>query len=418
MVIFLLALILRISLLFSAYHGDLNNNISWGTEAVSRGLNGFYGTSSDSRNWPYSAPNQPPLTILMFAGARAVFIQTDKLLWSLNNSFQIFPSSLVWFWESRGMVLLVKLPSIIADLGIGYLIYRYFKGRKGVDLGLRLSAIWLFNPVVWYNSSVWGQTDSIVNFLGLAAILLLLNKRLIGAILAFTLSVLFKGSLAYFAPLLLFVAVRQKHGFVVWLKSLIVALLALLVSSIWFHPEADLLSWLPNLYTSRIFPGEIGYLTASGFNFWWLVNPGKVSDSTTYLGVPARILGFVPLAISLLLSGIALYKKMTDKRVFIIFCLVAFVAFEFMTRIHGRYLYPFFPMATILLGLVPVLAIPYILLSLVHWLNLYYGFWAPPFHFLESLYLNPMFMNMIAVSGLVLFVIVLYNLAKIIYKDA
>ena len=36
--ILLFALILRLSLVFVAYHGDLNNNISWATLSVERGL--------------------------------------------------------------------------------------------------------------------------------------------------------------------------------------------------------------------------------------------------------------------------------------------------------------------------------------------------------------------------------------------
>src|SRR3990167_10923077 len=162
--IFFSAFVLRLSVSLIAYHGDLNNNISWGTLALERGLNGFYG-SSDANDWPYSAPNQPPLSILSLAGLRVVYLAIENISWRLNNQFSFFPSTFIWFWEAKGMTLLMKLPSIFADLGIGWLIYKYFEKEGKHKLGLILSAVWLFNPIIWYNSSIWGQTDSIVNLL-------------------------------------------------------------------------------------------------------------------------------------------------------------------------------------------------------------------------------------------------------------
>ena len=64
LIVFSVAFILRIYMIFVGYHGDLNNNISWGLLSFERGLKGFY----ESSIWPFSAPNQPPLTILLFYG--------------------------------------------------------------------------------------------------------------------------------------------------------------------------------------------------------------------------------------------------------------------------------------------------------------------------------------------------------------
>ncbi len=56
---------------------------------------------------------------------------------------------------------LMKLPSILADLAIGWLIYRLI-----LDLGaskrraLVGAAIFVFNPITWFDSIVWGQVDA------------------------------------------------------------------------------------------------------------------------------------------------------------------------------------------------------------------------------------------------------------------
>ncbi len=397
--IFLLAFVFRLSLIFVAYHGDLNNNISWATLAFDRGLKNFY----EGASWPFSAPNQPPLTILTFAFARAVWLAIEKLSWFLNNTIRIFPSGFIWFWEERGMVLLLKLPGIVADMGIAWLIYTYFKKRKSKK-ALLLSAVWLFNPITLYNSSIWGQTDSVVNFLGLIGVYYLLKKDFLKFTFSMTLSLLFKGSLAIFVPILLVIALVQGYKLKLWIKAVLVSLGTLFVVSIWFHPQTDVFLWLFNLYKNRIFPGEIGYLTANAFNFWWLVNPGKVLDSSLYFGIAARIWGFVLLGAGIIAATFWLKKKkLSDKRIFTALVLLSLISFLFMTRIHERYLYPFFPVATILLGLVPGMLIPYIILSITHLLNLYHLFWAPPLAGLELIYRTAWFMPTLSVINILVF---------------
>ncbi len=397
-VVFLSALILRLSLVFVAHHGDLNNNISWGNLAVERGLNGYY----EGKNWPYSNPNQPPLTILTFTGTSLVWKSVENASWFLNNRFKVFPSAFIWFWEGRGMDLMVKLPGIIADLLIGYLIYKFLKERKNKQ-AILITCIWFFNPVIWYNSAIWGQTDSIVNLLGFAGVIYLLKKDLVKSLVFITLSVLFKGSLTLFIPIILIYAIFQKYPFKKWLHSTFYVLLTTLLVSVWFHPKWDLFIWLVNLYKNRIFPGEIGYLTANSFNLWWLINPGKVLDSVLYLGIQARMWGIIIVLISMAVLIFYQIKKLDEKRLLIALAVISLVSFLFMTRIHERYLYPFFIPATILLVSISGILIPYLILSLTHLLNLYHLFWAPGIPVLERLYLNSAFPNVISLINLAVF---------------
>ncbi len=87
-------------------------------------------------------------------------------------------------------------------------------------IALFIASIWLFNPITWYNSAVWGQTDSVVNLLGLLSIFALLNKQLAKSSVFFVLSLLFKGSLVIFLPIIGLVAILQKHSLKEWYKSI------------------------------------------------------------------------------------------------------------------------------------------------------------------------------------------------------
>ncbi len=59
-------------------------------------------------------------------------------------------------------VFLIKLPIILADIIVGYLIYRVgVLAGLGEDRSLKASLIWIFNPITFFMSSVWGMFDSI-----------------------------------------------------------------------------------------------------------------------------------------------------------------------------------------------------------------------------------------------------------------
>lgn len=209
----------------------------------------------------------------------------------------------------------------------------------------------------------------------------------------FTCSILFKGSLSYFAPLFLVVGLFQNYTWKEWSMGILWSIVLTTLVSLPFHPYPDFLFWLSNLYTNRFIPGEIGYLTANAFNFWWLVDSGKTYDTALYFGIPARIWGFLPVLLVMLWNIRNLKKGVNDKNVFFSLALLAFTIFLFMTRIHERYLYPFFPYATLLLLSMPRMWVVYLLISFVHLLNLYNLFWVPPIPFLENALTNTQFTN-------------------------
>ena len=53
-------------------------------------------------------------------------------------------------------LILLKIPSILSDLGAAYLIYHFASHRFSKSTALLLSAIYAFNPAVLINSVVWG----------------------------------------------------------------------------------------------------------------------------------------------------------------------------------------------------------------------------------------------------------------------
>src|SRR5699024_1678095 len=74
---------------------------------------------------------------------------------------------ILWFLEKlrqllgldaagSGFTLLIKLPSILADLACGWLLYRLTEKKAGSYLGALAAGLYLFCPAVLINSTIWG----------------------------------------------------------------------------------------------------------------------------------------------------------------------------------------------------------------------------------------------------------------------
>lgn len=105
---------------------------------------------------------------------------------------------------------LIKLPAIIADVVLGWVVWSMARelgaGRRAALLG---GAIVVANPITWFDSVVWGQVDSVgVVFLLLALRELWRDRLERGAILAVVAAVI-KPQLGILVPIVAAVTIRR-----------------------------------------------------------------------------------------------------------------------------------------------------------------------------------------------------------------
>jgi Gpi18-like mannosyltransferase len=75
---------------------------------------------------------------------------------------------------------LFKIPGILADVGIGIILYKMTKGTKYEKIVL---IAWLFNPFTFMISSIWGALDPVAAFFAVAAVYLVWkNKPVLSAV--------------------------------------------------------------------------------------------------------------------------------------------------------------------------------------------------------------------------------------------
>ncbi|MFZ5366031.1 MAG: hypothetical protein ACOZBZ_01940 [Patescibacteria group bacterium] len=377
-IIILFAFFLRLILAFGPYHPDLGNHLDWGKKFWEVGPGRFY----EYQFWQVSWPNQPPGTIYLFAFVHKISEVIFNLIWWLNVAIPVFPSFLVPFIQEKLPIILVKLPSILADLGIAWVIYLIVKKLKDEKLAKLATVVFIFNPVTFYNSSIWGQTDAIINFFALLGLYFLLIRKPILGMSSFIFSLYFKTSLIIFLPIFLLLVIREKYSLVKIVFAFIVPVLVIAIISLPFSAVAhyNVFKWLySDLYLTRVFGHQGNMLTANAFNFWALlfgIDLAK-TDLGKFLWFNFRQWGqliFSPLLVFLLFF---LWYCFSWRNVVFVLSLVAFSAFLFLTNMHERYLYPVFPLVTILLVFYPKILPLFLLLSFIHLANLYH-LWGVP----------------------------------------
>lgn len=405
-----IALVIRLILVFiGGFHPDLRNHIDWGKRLWQYGFKQFY----EQNVWSFSWPNQPVGTIYLFGLIYKLQEFIFKILFFFNTQIRAFPSFIIPFLERKLPVIAVKFPFILADIGLGYLIYvilrRITKSNKKALTGLNL---FLFNPALIYNSAVWGQTDSLINLLALLGLWLFWRKKYFWGFLAFIGSLYFKLSLIIWLPVLSLLLLKYREDWLKMLKGLVPALFFFVLSVIPFVNHRNLFSWIWYLYFNRVLGRRGDMLSGNAFNFWTLiygVNLG-LKENTSLLGTTAKRIGnLLTILIGLglgLVGWLRIKAKSSFKTYLYLAILLAYAVFLFMTNMHERYLYPIFAPLAVLTAIGRLKPIYFYLLSGIHLINLYNLWYYPKINFLKSLLLwqNDLIPRLLSLALIILFV--------------
>ncbi|MFQ5452498.1 MAG: hypothetical protein ACE5DQ_02960 [Candidatus Paceibacterota bacterium] len=409
--LFLAGLTLRLLLLFIDFSFDVNNHISWAQDAYNRGLPGFYETPSTAV-FAHRFPNYPPLSIFMFIPFYVLREFIFNLAWQANLAIPLFPSNIIPFLESRAfMAGVFKIPGLISDFALAWTLYVFAKKviPKKKKLHIVSAALVLFHPTIFYNSSFWGQIDAIpILFTLIAVYLLLYTKRFLTSATSLMIALLIKPTMLVYVPVYALVFVK-KHGAKKSLYAGLVSVILFWVSFLPFFSQGSVLLFPFQVYAHKILTAQsISFVSNSAYNAWTL-NPAlmQVQDAASFLaGLSYRIIGFAVTAVIFIVLLKKLYqRKLTGFAVLFALSLSAYTAFLFMTKMHERYM-----ILIILPLLIPALKDkslrkPWIVVSVVSFINLYKSFSVPSIPgAVDVLNSNP-----------VVFVLSLINIAVYIY---
>jgi hypothetical protein len=398
------AMLLRFALAYVAYPGqgyatDLNLFARWASVLAADGPSSFYQSSG---------ANYPPGYMYV--------------LWLLGTLGS-------WLGPVLGMsagettLQLLKLPPILADAAIGILLYRAGGSWFGRTAGLVAAALYLFLPVSWYDSALWGQVDAVGSLLMLAALIALADGWSEPSLALAVGGVLVKPQDAICLVVVLPVLLRRhllrigsgprpplgarltrlderlrgpltRQGPLRLLSTLAVGAIAAVAPLLPFDIERfaspDLqgnllvghVAGLLSLFGSVT--DQFSVLTANAFNAWSLVGPTPLTtaagsgrgtwtpDSMTILaGISAAQLGTALLVMVGLTVAGGLLLRDDRTTVLLAFAVVAFAFYAVPTRVHERYLFALWPAGALLACRFGAGVVGYVATALLNTVNLH-----------------------------------------------
>ncbi len=318
--------------------------------------------------------DQPPGTIYVLRGTYEVFLLTAK---TLVHFLHLDPGKAHWINDIL-LVFFIRFPSIIADLILGLFIYLFLRGYIGEKKSLLASALYLLGPPIIYNSSVWGQMDSINNLFFYLSIVFLIKKRSFLTVFFLFLSIFTKFSLFPVMPFyLLFMIFGNFIKPKLFIKPFVlnIILFTTLSFPFWQNPFSAFNSFI------YIANGIEQTITVNAYNFWWLLlNPLRLATTQLFIKsfLNINILWwayglFAVICIPMILQIIKIIKskKPNTEMLFFISFMVLFAGFLFLPKMHERYLYPIFPLMITWVALKNKYWALYLFLSFLHFINLY-----------------------------------------------
>lgn len=361
----LLGLLVRLYFLFPQYSGDVKNHFIWGSSFVQNPV-GFY-----SRHFSgFNDANYPPLAIFLFSLSNLLLLAFRNFFQYLNNLLPAFPSFLVPLFNHENMQYgFLKLPGIFADLGIGFLLLKFFIGRKFKHPYI-LASLYLFNPAVIYLSSVWGQIEPVTNFFLLLSLYLVYFGKTLrfkaASLIFFTLAALTKQTALWFIPFYLFI----------WLKNLplrqfMVGILssALIFFASYFPFGLNPFAALKNYFATL--GGSSSGVSDAAWNFWFALYPAGAEDSIRLGLFSVRTISIF-LLLSILIFFIYRLTRHYALSTYIKYLFLWSLAVFFLqTRVHERHLAPALVFGLLAFVESPAWWLSYLGLSLFHFLNLF-----------------------------------------------
>ena len=244
LIIFLAGFLLRLFLSVQIYSGDVNNHISWAKDVLTNGFSGMY--ERDLYSIYGTEPlNYPPIPVFLFSIFFALYNLVYQTAWNINLAVPEFPSGLIFFLQDQDTLpAFLKLPIILADLGIAFMVFLFAKKMLGLPsrISILASSLILFNPAFFYNSALWGQIDALPLFFVLASFYFLFFSNKLYALPFFALALLSKQTAVVFLPVFVFYFLRNFNAQTL-IKGILGALVLFWLAFLPFYRTGNLLAF-------------------------------------------------------------------------------------------------------------------------------------------------------------------------------
>lgn len=236
-------------------------------------------------------------------------------------------------------MFLLKIFPIVFDCLCGIFLYRVCSEKFGQKIGLIGAMAWLFNPSMFFNSTLWGQTDSVMCFFLLLAFWYVAEERPVLGAFFFAVAGLTKYQSLMFTPVFLCELVwRCQFKWKKLLPALGVAAAAVVVVFLPFMIGSGNPLLFFDVYLGGA--GKYPYCSLYCFNFYGMMGldwAHWIEDTESLIGpFTYQMFGYVMVGCAALLL-LLMYFRGSRRNGWVGGLFFMQCVFMFMTRMHERY---------------------------------------------------------------------------------
>lgn len=313
------------------------------------------------------------------------------LLWASASTYQaLYLSSANAFdLTSVALMVILKVPNLLADLLIAFIIYRFVRRHFAVSTATVVVCLYLFSPALIWEAAFVGQIEAIQTLPMLLAVLLLYDKRVELAWIAMTLAVLAKPQGLVIVPLAIVFSLLTFSSQRLLRSLVLSSTVALAVLSPWLLNGK--VAKVAQVYANTV--DTYPFQTLNAANVWALatsvrhptfaIGSGDGSDTimlpdTERLAwlpiVTAKQFGLMMFAVAYAFALWCIWRRRENSTLLLAAAFVCLAFFMLPTQIAERYLFPALPFLLIATaesaGVLPM----YVAASSTFMLNLYLVF--------------------------------------------
>ncbi|HHY81749.1 MAG TPA: phospholipid carrier-dependent glycosyltransferase [Clostridiales bacterium] len=232
--------------------------------------------------------------------------------------------------------LLLKMPSIAADLITAYLLYRLARKRLPGVWPLAVAGIYVFNPAVFINSAAWGQIDSFLALFLALGFLILDSEKPEMAGIPLAIAALIKPQGLILLPVAFFVLLKRRD----WMLIVKTALFGLLTGVILVLPFAVNQEplWIYKLYINTA--EGYKYVSLNAFNFFSLIGDNLKPDSEKFIIFSYQTWGYIFIFAMLIFTAVLYWKGKGSHLQYVGALVLSMGVFMLSVRMHERYMFP------------------------------------------------------------------------------
>lgn len=285
-------------------------------------------------------------------------------------------------YDSVKYTVLVKTPPMIADILTAILIYRFALKRWNKKQALILMCIYLFNPVIYLNSAVWGQVDSVFTLTVLLVCWFVYVDKLHFAYFAYGIGLMIKPQMSMFTPVLIFalfekVFIKRNDennsislGFSMKnLKYQMTYCIPAIIMTFVIALPFGLVTVIKQFFDTM---GSYPYASVNAYNLWAAMDLDWAPQTDKLGQLTYAQWGMIFIAVIVITSALIWLSNFNDRTRYIFIAIfICAGMFTLSVRMHERYIYPAIVLLIILFMLTRKMSVffLYTLYTIAHFYN-------------------------------------------------